>query len=502
MKPQNLHAHEDRLLDFAYGELPEPEARVVESHLQGCTRCTELLDGIRGVRTTMAQLPMEPAPDAGLESLLAYAQQAARNAAAGPPLKPTWWRRWLIPAMGVTAVSVFGLVTLQVSKTVDLSPDLSASSERKSQEQAASVVETPPPAALTAEPMLPAENKPASPVANAQPPEPEAVAKEDSDSFDKLGKVAPKKKVSMKPGSYAPSSDWSNAGVGAGRALEQDAYEASKDRPYDRRDAMTQAGAFSKSKPMLVDKGAPSGTARPSPVKAAPPPPPAAQPSAAPADENMDEGAFDDVYGGAAAQVQQQGPSGGSLSLRDGKRGATGAAAADEEAESAQLAALDGQRLSEQKREERSRAAEMASAPAPASAPSAAPPVARAERQQSSSARLSELASAALRSGDRIREAQYLRQALAAGATGKERLGLLNRLCEAEFSIGRREAAIEACNMVLEEDPRSSAAQMARRRLSQEAPAAKPDSRFSAPKSTSPLKADELEAPSAPAQSR
>ena len=47
MKPQTLHAHEDRLLDFAYGELPAPEARAVESHLEGCTRCTELLDGHR-----------------------------------------------------------------------------------------------------------------------------------------------------------------------------------------------------------------------------------------------------------------------------------------------------------------------------------------------------------------------------------------------------------------------------------------------------------------------
>jgi hypothetical protein len=55
-----------------------------------------------------------------------------------------------------------------------------------------------------------------------------------------------------------------------------------------------------------------------------------------------------------------------------------------------------------------------------------------------------------------------------AGATGKERLGLLNRLCDAEFSIGRRDAAFEACSLVLEEDPRSSAAQVARSRLRKE----------------------------------
>ncbi|MFP2902855.1 hypothetical protein [Corallococcus sp. 4LFB] len=40
------------------------------------------------MRTTMAQLSSEPAPDAGLESLLAYAQQSARRAAAGPSRSP------------------------------------------------------------------------------------------------------------------------------------------------------------------------------------------------------------------------------------------------------------------------------------------------------------------------------------------------------------------------------------------------------------------------------
>ena len=81
------------------------------------------------------------------------------------------------------------------------------------------------------------------------------------------------------------------------------------------------------------------------------------------------------------------------------------------------------------------------------------------EKQVAAPAELSKQADAAMRSGNRVREAELLRQALAAGATGKERLGLLNRLCDAEFAIGRRQAAMEACSLVLEEDPRSSAAQ-------------------------------------------
>ena len=46
MKPQSLHAHEDWLLDFVYGELPPQEAQAVKSHLEGCSRCSELLAGI------------------------------------------------------------------------------------------------------------------------------------------------------------------------------------------------------------------------------------------------------------------------------------------------------------------------------------------------------------------------------------------------------------------------------------------------------------------------
>jgi hypothetical protein len=513
MKPQNLHAHEDRLLDFAYGELPAHEARAVESHLQGCTRCTEALDGIRGVRTTMAQLPMEPAPDAGLESLLAYAQQAARNAAAGPALKPTWWRRWLVPAMGVAAVSIFGIITVQVNKSVDLSAEQAVTASRMNKDEAAPAASAPPapePPPAYAEPA--AATPPARLAEAAQAPS-EPVAKLDTSTVEKF-KDAPRKKA-LKPSSYDADSNWSNAGAGAGRVLEEKAAteEYKQEHTYDRRDAMTQATAFNKSKPILVGKTAPS-TPAPSaaPVMNAPPPPPAdAQPGAvAPAGEYAAGADMDDGAMAAAPQVQQQGPVSASLRVGDAKRGA--AKAADKEQEEDSLDVVLGGRASEAKREQRTRAPEMAdyvpkapsaagtSAPAPVQAQAPAPAsAARAENQAASPDELSKLAMAAMRQRDRVREAQYLRQALEAGATGKERLGLLNRLCDAEFSIGRRQAAIEACTLVLEEDPRSSAAQVARSRLSRESPAqAKPDSRLSAPKSAAPAKAADME--SAPTQ--
>ena len=38
------HPHEDRLLLLAYGELPEAEAREIETHLVGCRGCWEALE--------------------------------------------------------------------------------------------------------------------------------------------------------------------------------------------------------------------------------------------------------------------------------------------------------------------------------------------------------------------------------------------------------------------------------------------------------------------------
>ena len=91
-----VHQYEDKLLEFAYGELPAHEASAVDAHVRGCARCSQALDEIRSVRSAMAQLPTEPAPDAGLESLLAFAEVAAkRNAEAGKPVP--FWKKYLTP---------------------------------------------------------------------------------------------------------------------------------------------------------------------------------------------------------------------------------------------------------------------------------------------------------------------------------------------------------------------------------------------------------------------
>jgi hypothetical protein len=116
MNPIALHTHEDKLLEFAYGELPAPEARVMEAHVKGCQRCAGTLESIRGVRGMMSQLTPEPAPDAGLESLLAYAQQSARRTQAGPAPKAAWWRRFLVPVTGMAALATVVVVASQTMK--------------------------------------------------------------------------------------------------------------------------------------------------------------------------------------------------------------------------------------------------------------------------------------------------------------------------------------------------------------------------------------------------
>ncbi len=110
------HQYEDKLLEFAYGELSARDAEAVEAHVKGCARCSEVLATIGGVRRTMQKLPDEAVPETGLESLLAYAEQSARRSAAGAPARDAWWRRWITPLAAVTALGLVGVVAFRVTQ--------------------------------------------------------------------------------------------------------------------------------------------------------------------------------------------------------------------------------------------------------------------------------------------------------------------------------------------------------------------------------------------------
>ena len=78
--PVPTHPDDDRLLELAYGEAPASEARSLRQHVDGCARCRKVLEGIAEVRSAFKSVPAEPAPERGLESLLAYGEQAAARA--------------------------------------------------------------------------------------------------------------------------------------------------------------------------------------------------------------------------------------------------------------------------------------------------------------------------------------------------------------------------------------------------------------------------------------
>jgi len=76
------HPQDDRLLELAYGEVEGAEARALRRHVDDCPRCRSVLDGIAEVRSAVRRVPPEPAPERGLESLLAYGELAAAQARA------------------------------------------------------------------------------------------------------------------------------------------------------------------------------------------------------------------------------------------------------------------------------------------------------------------------------------------------------------------------------------------------------------------------------------
>ncbi|MDX2013087.1 MAG: zf-HC2 domain-containing protein [Myxococcaceae bacterium] len=114
-----VHQNEDTLLDFAYGELPAHEAAAVDAHVRTCAKCSQALAQIRGVRSMFAPLPMEAAPEAGLESLLAYAEQHARRTKA--PAQ-AGWRRWLFVFSSAAALLVVGVVATRAMEEAPQTP--------------------------------------------------------------------------------------------------------------------------------------------------------------------------------------------------------------------------------------------------------------------------------------------------------------------------------------------------------------------------------------------
>jgi len=464
MKPQGSHAHEDRLLDFAYGELPPSEARVMEQHVQGCSRCSEALDGIRGVRTSMSRLPLHSAPDAGLESLMAYAQQSARRSAAGPEPAPRWWRRLLAPALSMAALGVFGIVVVQVNREVDLSPTLTtkkeAPAERSSRQEAVGAKDQ---AVPMPEPMPePAAAAPSTPSPITQ----QLHAEIDERVRASEMRAAPTKKSpkAIRRGEYA---DWSNAGAGSAGGFPDKKSVGTRDESGLDGFATKEAA---KSKNELPSRGrtASLSTAKPAPEPAS---------AAAPADEEALVAEAVPVPG--ESQMAQYAPPSspaqrvGSSASRPAPKGSVAydsddVASAPARAQMPMATAAPPPPPAAQARAPEMEAkADVAPKPQKSAGPSTTVSPTELLRQ----------AAVASRSGDRAQESALLRGALSAGARGTQRVEALSRLCEAELALGRRQTALEFCKRVMAEAPGTSEARVAQRllerELSSEADAAK-----------------------------
>ena len=471
MKPQGAHAHEDRLLDFAYDELPPTEARLVEQHVQGCSRCSETLADIRGVRTTMSRLPLESAPDAGLESLLAYAQQSARRAAAGPEPAPRWWRRLLAPVLSVAALGVFGVVVIQVNREVDLSPSL-AQHKESPREKTRGRGEQPEVAENAAAPAAPAAAVPAPTTA----PVPADIGKVHAEMDEEMRaamREAPSKKAPSKKGvgRSAVWEDWGNASAGSAggfpeKKLAMDADKASKSkRDVPGGKAMPSVSTAQRAEPAEEPAAeyADSVMAESEARQSAPPEPMQAirgsVSRSAPASKDV---AADDVY-------EQQAPARAQVASAAPPPPPPAPAQYQPSAASAGPVAQE-EGLALRKSE---------AAPKPAERP--------ATRYSPSPAELMKQAEVANRSGDWAQEVDFLRAALSAGVRGSQRLEVLSRLCEAEFALGRRQIAVQVCRSGMAEAPGSSAARMAQRQLERELPSSA-DEADSDVKATPPAK--------------
>ncbi len=440
MKPQ-AHTHEDKLLEFAYGELPPDEARSLEAHLKGCTRCTDALSSIRGVRRTMAQLPAEPAPDAGLESLLAYAQQAARRSSAGPEPEPKWWRRWVVATAtvaGLVLVGVVGVNVLDLQKTEG--PAVQVLPEVK-------LAPAPPPppkdfarAAEQAGAPLREEAK-ADAVAEAPP----AAAAPLQDEFAARKKSLGGLKKERAYGNEGGSGGERKVSTGSSRPRPAPEAEAADDlSAYAQRNTMNDAPTTRRPAPSAGSvytekrKDAPAEEEHVSFEKLASKK--AAEP-ASPPPKQVAESA-----GPAAKADQDRQELAQAIGALDGK-GGLGLGAAG--------SGRDSRGGTANKEQERDKAAAQPSKPVAVTS-SAAP-----EAPQTAQS-LWAAAQAERKRGDRAAEANLLRAALGRSPSASLRSNLLAQLCEAEEALG---GGMDACERVVAEFPNSGAATTAQRRM-------------------------------------
>lgn len=453
------HHSEDKLLDYAYGELTANEAAAVDAHLRSCTKCGQALAQIRSVRQTFAPLPMEAAPDAGLESLLAYAEQHARRSRA--PAAP--WRRWVFGLASVAGLLVVGVVGLQASKEAPQSAaEVVAKTDRADrQAEEARVKDLAPVAAGVAE-----QWEPQAALANekgAEAPAPlEATARKKlsklNEPYKESGKRGLKPLEDARPAAPADDEartfdDYGNAGRKVGLLEAKDAKEEA------RREVNRDARATAKADGFENTFG----------------------------DQLNDGTSVKQSMGGSAGSGRfglGSGPSGSVVTPRPMQAEAVVDRAPNEKAQAdkakspapppppvqaappqAQMPSYDAPAPAPAKKV--SSYGLPRSAPAPESAEADSDPSPKKSRTQSGDveAELSRARTAA-GEGDLQTVVQAAVRALSAGATGYQRAEALKRACDGFEALGQLDRAEGYCEQLLKEFSSTVAArQVAERRL-------------------------------------
>ena len=427
-----VHPQQEKLLELAYGELSSSDAKRIELHLQACARCAEALSSIRRVRQTMSQLPAVQAPERGMESLLAYAEQAARRARSGPGRVSSWWSRLMVPAAGAIALAAVVVVGIRVTKQVNLSP--AAEEERRLELAHRSPIDV----RIKARAEMP-ESKPTSAAKSAmtdkseankllaaKTPSPEAVEQRNSSGAGAaLRQIAAARELS--------SDTAANKDVAPG--AQGDAFAAGKEPPSE---ALYKRSA---SKPLSPPAGVGQTTPERNQLSRA-------EAQAGRRDEPSDRPA--QAPGKKQAAAAERGTRVGGV--EGGVEGGVPAGVLGGVAGSP-MGIVNGEAVSSAQQEK--------------AAASAEPAHGKGAEQGATMREVSDDATKAKEAGDRRREVAQLKQALAAGATGQYRADLLNRLCDALFAIGEPVEAASTCDQVVREFPNSQEAVMALRRKDQ-----------------------------------
>ncbi len=458
---------EDRLLDFAYGELSDEEAAGVRGHLDGCARCRGQWEEIQGVRKVMSAAPVSPAPDAGLESLLAYAEQAARRAQAGPPPKHTWWRRLVMPLASVTAVAVIGVVAHEVHErggTVEqLRSEVALAKLDAEAVTAAAPTRAPVTAAPQPSPLQGQLGTATNAMAEVLPAEPKPLVEVPAPR-DNAAEKAPAEAVARGAGRGLSSGAGSGMGAVGSASRERERLKVIRGAPAAQVPAPEKKKAAARRDVVALDAMPPAApplmaaAPLPDPGKGGAPGASVAGGEAQPKPQQMTEEVAAKKEEGAefaAAERRQR------MEEAYGTRPAEQSQAAREplatasrvEPDADDFGALaDSSEAESRKDTRRSRAAAKEAERADAED--------KAARARS----LSEAARHAYAESDRELEARLLRQAVPlAGADRPLLSGILVRLCDAEYALGRTAAGDAACERVMREFEGSAAARIALR---------------------------------------